>query len=291
MLYPLAVVQTLLRAGSDHTPLLVLIAPRVPDKPRNFRMEPAWFQTPNFKNEVLNHWPIRTIPNVLSCWQSQCQELRRFLKGWGANLKGQFRRDREAHTNTILRLDNRNEVLVLNNSEWRERYAAEKELVGLFAAEEAYWRQRGGEKWILEGDANTSFFHSIVNGRTRKKMILSIDDGERNLTDEGEIREHIQKFYKELFGSVPDPEIHLGVDLWEEERRVSIEDNNMLLMPFSEQEIEDTIKDLKTNSASGPDGFSVAFYKCFLDKVKPLIKEMMDDLSAGRLDLNRINYG
>jgi hypothetical protein len=79
---PLAVVQTLLKAGSDHTPLLVLIAPRVPDKPRNFRMEPAWFQLPNFKSEVLNHWPNRTSPNILSCWQKQCQDLRRFLKGW-----------------------------------------------------------------------------------------------------------------------------------------------------------------------------------------------------------------
>jgi hypothetical protein len=95
-MYPLAVVQTLPRAGSDHTPLLVLIAPRVSDKPRNFRMELAWFQLHDFKSEVLNHCPNRTNPNILSCWQIQCQDLWRFLKGWGANLKGQFRRERES---------------------------------------------------------------------------------------------------------------------------------------------------------------------------------------------------
>jgi hypothetical protein len=122
-------------------------------------------------------------------------------------------------------------------------------------------------------------------------MILSIEDGENVLTEEGEIREHILRFYKDLFGSVPDTEIHLGLDIWEGARRVSSEDNDMLLQPFLEQEIEDTIKDLKSNTAPGPDGFSVAFYKCFLDKVKPLIKEMMDDLAEGRLDLSRINYG
>jgi hypothetical protein len=291
MMYPLAVVQTLPRAGSDHTPLLVLIAPRVPDKPRNFRMEPAWFQLHDFKSEVLNHWPNRTNPNILSCWQIQCQDLRRFLKGWGANLKGQFRRERELYNGIIVRLDSRNEVVGLNDLEWRERYKAEKELMRLFAAEEAYWRQRGGEKWILEGDANTSYFHSIANGRRRKKMILSIEDGERILTQDGEIREHILRFYKDLFGSVPDPEIHLGLDMWEGIRRVSSEDNIMLLQPFSDQKIEDTIREFKSNTAPGPDGFSVAFYKCFLDKVKPLIKEMMDDLAVGRLDLSRINYG
>jgi mannosylglycoprotein endo-beta-mannosidase len=143
----------------------------------------------------------------------------------------------------------------------------------------------------LEGDANTSYFHSIANGRRRKQIILSIEDGENVLTEEGEIREHILRFYKDLFGSVSDPEIHLGLDIWEGARRVSSEDNDMLLQPFSEQEIEDTIKDLKSNIAPGPDGFSVAFYKCFLDKVKPLIKEMMDDLAEGRMDLSRINYG
>jgi hypothetical protein len=115
----------------------------------------------------------------------------------------------------------------------------------------------------LEGDANTSYFHSIVNGRRRKKMILSIEDGENVLTEDGEIREHILRFYKDLFGSVPDPKIHLGLDMWEGVRRVSSEDNAMLLQPFSEQEIEDTIRELKLNTAPRPDGFSVAFYKCF----------------------------
>jgi hypothetical protein len=122
-------------------------------------------------------------------------------------------------------------------------------------------------------------------------MILSIEDGERILFDDGEIREHILRFYKDLFGSVPDPAIHLGMDMWEGDRRVSSEDNNMLVQPFSDQEIEDTIRELKTNTAPGPDGFSVDFYKCFLDKVKPLIKEMMDELAVGRFDLSRINYG
>jgi hypothetical protein len=35
----------------------------------------------------------------------------------------------------------------------------------------------------------------------------------------------------------------------------------------------------------------VAFYKIFLEKVKPLIKEMLDDLVRGVFELKRINYG
>jgi hypothetical protein len=64
--------------------------------------------------------------------------LRRFLKGWGANLKGQFRRDREVYNGIMVRLDCRNEMVGLSDLEWRERYKAEKELMRLFSAEEAY---------------------------------------------------------------------------------------------------------------------------------------------------------
>jgi hypothetical protein len=35
---------------------------------------------------------------------------------------------------------------------------------------EIYWQQRGGEKWILDGDNNTDFFHLAANGRQRKKQ-------------------------------------------------------------------------------------------------------------------------
>jgi hypothetical protein len=68
----------------------------------------------------------------MSCWQKQCQDLRRFLKGWGANLKGQFRREREVHNGIMVRLDSRNEMVGLSDLEWRERYKAEKELMRLF---------------------------------------------------------------------------------------------------------------------------------------------------------------
>jgi hypothetical protein len=64
-----------------------------------------------------------------------------------------------------------------------------------------------------------------------------------------------------------------------------------LVKPFGDEEIEFAIKDMKTNTAPGPDGFPVAFYKEFLGEVKPLIKEMLGDLMRGTLDLSRINYG
>jgi len=49
--------------------------------------------------------------------------------------------------------------------------------------EELYLIQRRGEKWTLEGDANTGFFHLAANGRRRKKQILSLEHEGTNVTD------------------------------------------------------------------------------------------------------------
>lgn len=56
-------------------------------------------------------------------------------------------------------------------------------------------------------------------------------------------------------------------------------------------EIEKAVKEMKSNTAPGPDGFPVGFYKQFWGKTKNLIKEVMDRLYEGNLNLSRLNYG
>ena len=67
----------------------------------------------------------------------------------------------------------------------KERALLELQLECIMEAEEIYWQQRGREKWILKGDANTGFFHLSVKGRRRKKKILSLED-ERNVCTDPE---------------------------------------------------------------------------------------------------------
>jgi mannosylglycoprotein endo-beta-mannosidase len=46
------------------------------------------------------------------------------------------------------------------------------QLFNLYAEEELMWYQKSHEKWILEGDLNTSYFHRVANGRKIKIKIL-----------------------------------------------------------------------------------------------------------------------
>lgn len=80
----------------------------------------------------------------------------------------------------------------------------------IYENEELLWQRRGGEKWLLKGDANTGYFHGIANGRKRKCQIKNLVDGDRTIEEKEELKLYITDFYKHLFGGESDPVIHLG---------------------------------------------------------------------------------
>jgi hypothetical protein len=58
------------------------------------------------------------------------------------------------------------------------------DIARLLHEEEMKWYQRSKSQFILEGDANTRYFHSVANGRQQKKLIHSL------VHDEGTIEGH-----------------------------------------------------------------------------------------------------
>lgn len=80
-------------------------------------------------------------------------------------------------------------------------------------------------------------------------------------------------------------------NIWLEKGSLTEEDKRMLEMPFTMTEIEKAVKEMKSNTAPGPDGFHIGFYKHFWEETKYLIKEIMDNLFEGTLNLSRLNYG
>jgi hypothetical protein len=116
-------------------------------------------------------------------------------------------------------------------------------------------------KWILEGDSNRKYFHGKANGRKKKCTIFALEDGERTIRDPKEIREHVEFYYKSLFGKEQEGTITLGENFWNDRGRLSNEEAQELIRPFTMKEIEGAITDMEVNSAPGPDGLPVGFYR------------------------------
>jgi mannosylglycoprotein endo-beta-mannosidase len=123
--------------------------------------------------------------------------------------------------------------------------------------EEEYWRQRGRQQWFLKGDANTKFFHAIANGRRRKCAILALNLGEGLTTDKLAIQGIIYAFYRELMGTEEPKRLALDPNFWPSHSRVIDQENVELMRSFTMDELEAVLRETKTNTVPGPDGFPV----------------------------------
>lgn len=100
-----------------------------------------------------------------------------------------------------------------------------------------------------------------ANGKRRKKMITSIENEGVRLTEDKDIEEHVNLLYKELFGGKASGGVTLMNEAWGTEEKITQEENEELIRPFTEEVVINTIKGMKENTAPGPDGFGVVFYK------------------------------
>lgn len=141
---------------------------------------------------------------------------------------------------------------------------------------------------MLEADANTGYFHGVAK---RKCTIKCLEERERMISETHELKKHITDYYKGLFGSEPEGHNTSGRRLLGDAFRVSEADKETLVRPFSMEELEQAVKEMRNNTAPGPDGFSTLFFKEFWGQVKHVVLEMLNSLHRGELDLARLNYG
>jgi mannosylglycoprotein endo-beta-mannosidase len=217
--------------------------------------------------------------------------LRSFLKGWGANLKKEARAEKDSLINQIKVLDELAYGVGLSEDEWGWRYHLEDLLVLLYQREEEYWRQRSRVKWTMQGDANTAYFHAVANGRRRKCAILSLQTPTGPISEKGAIQAHIYNFYRELMGTEDPQVLTLVHGLWDASQCVSLEENCRMAITFTDRDLDEVLAQTKTETAPGPDGLPVAFFKSFWNLVRPLILGILNDFTLGRVDISRLNFG
>jgi hypothetical protein len=283
--------ETLTRVGSDHCPLLVLTDDHRFKQQHCFRFEMAWLTQEGFRERVVASWPERRDKNVQDYWRELKADTRKFCKGWGANINSQIKRDKKLLLDKLERMDKMEEENGFNIMQWQERYGVEKQLEEIYQFEEIQWQRRGGVNWILKGDSNNGYFHNIANGRKKKCAIFSLEDGNREICDPTEIRNHVESYYKEHFGVEPEGGIELGEGFWRENGRLTDEEAQELIKPFTSKELEDALKDMDVNASPGPDGLPVGFYREFWKEIKSVVLEMFQSLYRGELNLSRLNYG
>lgn len=152
----------------------------------------------------------------------------------------------------IQTLDVAQEHRDLSIPETRLRATLKRKILGLASIERARKKQASKVTHICKGDANTKFFHLKVNVRRRKNTIqrLRKDNGWAMTHEEKEATIH--DHFASIMGQ---PEPRPNEPNWEA-LDISPIDLTTLGEPFSEQEVHRAIKEMPTDKASGPDGFT-----------------------------------
>lgn len=117
--------------------------------------------------------------------------------------------------------------------------ATRQRLAELLVREDDYWRQRAKSFWLQDGDLNTKYFHSHATSHRKAKRINSLmdTDGVLHETHEG-ICMVAKSYFEDLFAASEGVfELVLGVV----DQRVTLEDNEMVLLPFTKEEFRVTL--------------------------------------------------
>jgi hypothetical protein len=91
--------------------------------------------------------------------------VRKHLGGWARHTTGILKKEKLRLSGIIDNLEALTEVRPLLPHETELRSQSNAEISQLLREEEIKWYQRPKSQFILEGGANTRYFHSVVNGR------------------------------------------------------------------------------------------------------------------------------
>jgi hypothetical protein len=95
-----------------------------------------------------------------------------------------------------------------------------------------------GTRDTMKGDNKTYYFHKKVNGKKRKNIIFHLDKDGVNIDKDEEMLKHATEYYKNLFGPFGSPTSSLDPDCWEQSEKITEEEDNFLIRPFTEEEIK-----------------------------------------------------
>lgn len=196
------------------------------------------------------------------------------IKRWRKENVGDTRLQLALVKEILLQLEAAQEFRTISDQELELRRRLKARSIGLAAIEKARIRQKSRLTYIRCGDANTKFFHICASSRRRKNYIQCLH------TDDGMVFAHEDKekaigdYFRDHIGSTTPRSMSLN---WHS-LGYTPRDLSELELPFTHDEVKDTIDSMPSDKAPGPDGFTGAFFKACWEIVKDDIKAAINSL-------------
>jgi hypothetical protein len=131
-----------------------MFRPRQKEKTKQFCFETSWIKHPEYHKKVQEIWEKEvTAKNAVEMWYIKLNRVKKFLKGWGINIKGQNKRYKEILQKELGEIEKMEEV-TLTAQILERKTSIQTELLKILEEEELYWHKRSNLNWLLKGDNN-----------------------------------------------------------------------------------------------------------------------------------------
>ncbi|XP_078150904.1 uncharacterized protein LOC144546233 [Carex rostrata] len=289
--YPHTSVLDLCKNGSDHCPILLQIEKDIQSNRNSFRIDPLWLEQEDFCALIDKWWKEYPLDpsNLASSWVQKLSFLRRKIRGWARNFYGQKKKTKQSILHRLNSLDTIRETRDLSYIEKEEWQSLHSKLDDIYLEDELYWKHRAKQKWLDEGDQNTKYFHALANNRKKKNRINSLDINNTTTTSPYEIQQHLFASYKDILGITGIKYASLKPQFWADHEKVSLQENSLLVAPFTLDDIKKALFDCEASGTPGPDGFSFQFYQHFWLVVHTDLALLCTHFHDNILQLDKLN--
>jgi hypothetical protein len=105
------------------------------------------------------------------------------------------------------------------------------------------------------------------------------------------LKSYITNYYKNLFGALEKGNFHMDETQTDDIPQVLLEENTLLTVVYSQDEVRKAIFQMEHNKAPAPDHFPAEFYQISWDTIKVDLLALFSSLHAGQLESFRLNFG
>jgi hypothetical protein len=241
---------------------------------KRFHFEAFWPKIDGFLEAVQqawssvqqNHCPFSTLDNKF-------RAVARGLQAWSDKKVGHVESQLALARELLHQLEIAQDLRMLTRLEVELKNSLKKHSLALASFKRTIARSRSRIQRLREGDANTRFFHIQARHRKGKNFISRLVGDNGICTSHDDNARLIHEFYEGLLGTT-----------WNREHTIDLQalgipayDLADLDVPFTEKEVWETIKQLPSDKAPGPDGFTGVFYKLCWSVIK---EDIMAAMSA-----------
>nr|XP_043615711.1 uncharacterized protein LOC122587599 [Erigeron canadensis] len=118
-------------------------------------------------------------------------------------------------------------------------------------------QQKAKIQWMKDGDRNTTYFHGILKARKHKNRVESICDEEGRRFEGQEVAEQFVKHFEQFLGRT-DNVVPIMEGIFD--KVLKFEGALHMIRPVTDSELKDAMFSIGSNKASGPDGYTSAFF-------------------------------